>query len=114
MRILVVEDDAKLVRALRRGLVQEGYDVDAASTGDTALEMAADQDYDGTFRFNGTAADEDVTAGVDRPRRRRQPGQLAGRAVHGPALDEAGRVVAELAGALHQEANPVLVAEPAR
>jgi two-component system, OmpR family, response regulator len=46
MRILVVEDDVKLVRALRRGLVQEGYEVDAANTGDAALEMAGDQDYD--------------------------------------------------------------------
>ena len=47
-------------------------------------------------------ADEDVTAGVDRPRRRRQAGQLAGGAVDGPALDEAGRVVAELAGIVRQ------------
>jgi two-component system, OmpR family, response regulator len=46
MRILVVEDDVKLVRALRRGLVQEGYEVEVANTGDAALEMAVDQDYD--------------------------------------------------------------------
>jgi two-component system, OmpR family, response regulator len=46
MRLLVVEDDRKLSRALRRGLEQEGYGVDAADNGDTALELASEHEYD--------------------------------------------------------------------
>ena len=46
MRLLLVEDDAKLVRALRRGLEREGHDVDVAYEGDSALALAADADYD--------------------------------------------------------------------
>jgi two-component system OmpR family response regulator len=46
MRVLVVEDDAKLVRALARGLAQEGYVVDVACTGDEALAQAAQHDYE--------------------------------------------------------------------
>jgi DNA-binding response OmpR family regulator len=45
VRLLIVEDDAKLVRALRRGLDQEGYAVDVARTGDEGLEMATTEDY---------------------------------------------------------------------
>jgi DNA-binding response OmpR family regulator len=45
MRILVVEDDAKLVRALRRGLLLEGYEVDVASSGDDGLVQATTHDY---------------------------------------------------------------------
>jgi two-component system OmpR family response regulator len=46
MRLLLVEDDRKLVRALERGLCAEGYDVDAAYTGEDALLQAGQQDYD--------------------------------------------------------------------
>jgi two-component system, OmpR family, response regulator len=46
MRLLIVEDDAKLVRALRVGLEREGYEVDAAETGDAALALADESDYD--------------------------------------------------------------------
>ena len=46
MRILVVEDDAKLVRALRRGLEHEGYAVDVAGSGDDGLALATAQAYD--------------------------------------------------------------------
>jgi two-component system OmpR family response regulator len=45
MRVLLVEDDVKLVRALRRGLEREGYAVDVASTGGEALSQASDADY---------------------------------------------------------------------
>jgi two-component system, OmpR family, response regulator len=44
-RLLVVEDDAKLARALRRGLEHEGYVVDVAETGEAALSRATDEDY---------------------------------------------------------------------
>lgn len=46
MRVLVVEDDVKLVRALQRGLQREGYVVDLAVTGDEALAQASSYDYD--------------------------------------------------------------------
>jgi two-component system, OmpR family, response regulator len=46
MRLLVVEDDAKLVRALERGLGQEGYAVDVARTGDDGLSRATAHEYD--------------------------------------------------------------------
>jgi DNA-binding response OmpR family regulator len=45
-RLLLVEDDTKLVRALRVGLEREGYAVDAAETGDVALDLATANDYD--------------------------------------------------------------------
>jgi two-component system OmpR family response regulator len=45
MRILVVEDDIKLVRVLRRGLEREGYEVDVASTGNAGLVQATTHDY---------------------------------------------------------------------
>jgi two-component system OmpR family response regulator len=46
MRLLVVEDDVKLARALERGLQREGYAVDLADTGDDALSQAITNDYD--------------------------------------------------------------------
>jgi two-component system OmpR family response regulator len=46
MRLLVVEDDAKLVRALERGLGQEGYAVDVARTGDDGIAQASAHEYD--------------------------------------------------------------------
>jgi two-component system OmpR family response regulator len=46
MRLLVVEDDVKLARALERGLQREGYAVDLADTGDDALSRATENDYD--------------------------------------------------------------------
>ncbi len=46
MRILVVEDDDKLCRALERGLGQEGYAVDIARSGQDGLSCALTTDYD--------------------------------------------------------------------
>jgi two-component system OmpR family response regulator len=46
MRLLIVEDDTKLVRALTLGLEREGYLVDAAETGDAALALAEANEYD--------------------------------------------------------------------
>ncbi|HEY3992561.1 MAG TPA: response regulator transcription factor [Ktedonobacteraceae bacterium] len=39
VRILVIEDEKELARALRRGLVTQGYEVLLASTGEEALTM---------------------------------------------------------------------------
>jgi two-component system OmpR family response regulator len=46
VRVLLVEDDAKLQRALERGLHREGYAIDAVGTGDEALLRATTHDYD--------------------------------------------------------------------
>jgi DNA-binding response OmpR family regulator len=45
VRVLLVEDDVKLVRALRRGLGLEGYAVDVARSGDEGLSLATEEDY---------------------------------------------------------------------
>ena len=46
MRILVVEDDARMAELLRRGLVHDRHFVDVASDGLTGLERAQSQPYD--------------------------------------------------------------------
>jgi two-component system, OmpR family, response regulator len=46
MRLLVAEDDAKLARALAKGMRHEGYAVDIADTADDALTYARVWDYD--------------------------------------------------------------------
>ncbi len=46
MRLLLVEDDAKLSATLARGLRAEGYAVDVAVTGEGALFQARVHDYD--------------------------------------------------------------------
>ncbi len=46
MRVLVVEDEIKMARAVRRGLEREGYAVDVAAEGHDALHHATENDYD--------------------------------------------------------------------
>ena len=46
MRVLLVEDELKMARAVRRGLEQEGYAVDAVSDGEDALHRVLYRDYD--------------------------------------------------------------------
>jgi len=46
MRVLQVEDEIKMARAVRRGLEQEGYAVDVAPDGEEAVFQAAETDYD--------------------------------------------------------------------
>ena len=46
MRILLVEDEIKMSRAIRRGLEREGYAVDAALDGNDGLHRATEWDYD--------------------------------------------------------------------
>lgn len=46
MRILLVEDEVKMARAIRRGLEQEGYAVDVCTDGDDALYRGIENDYD--------------------------------------------------------------------
>jgi two-component system OmpR family response regulator len=47
MRLLLVEDDPKLSQALARGLRAEGYAVDHAADGESALLQAGVYEYDG-------------------------------------------------------------------
>ena len=46
MRLLLVEDDQELSRAVEHALATEGYTVDAVSTGAGALFLAGEADYD--------------------------------------------------------------------
>ncbi|WP_203757784.1 response regulator transcription factor [Cellulomonas chitinilytica] len=46
MRVLVVDDERGLVRALHRGLSAEGFAVDVAFDGETGLQLATDHEYD--------------------------------------------------------------------
>jgi two-component system OmpR family response regulator len=46
MKILVVEDEPKMLRAIRRGLEREGYAVDTAADGDDALSFGTEYEYD--------------------------------------------------------------------
>lgn len=46
MRVLLVEDNARLVQSLALGLREEGFEVDSASTGAVALARAARADLD--------------------------------------------------------------------
>lgn len=46
MRVLVVEDEMKMARALHRGLENEGYVVVSVDTGDDAVFWAAEQEFD--------------------------------------------------------------------
>jgi two-component system OmpR family response regulator len=46
MRVLVVEDDAKIASFVVRGLKQAGYAVDHAPDGETGLALAQSTDYD--------------------------------------------------------------------
>jgi len=46
MRILVVEDDQKILHALKRGLERQSYAVDIASDGSEGLQMATNEPYD--------------------------------------------------------------------
>jgi two-component system, OmpR family, response regulator len=46
MRILVVEDSAKMAGLLRKGLLREGYAVDVVESGQDAIWMATEHDYD--------------------------------------------------------------------
>jgi DNA-binding response OmpR family regulator len=46
MRLLVVEDEPKMARMLRRGLTEEGHEVDVCASGEAALRQALDVPYD--------------------------------------------------------------------
>jgi two-component system, OmpR family, response regulator len=45
MRVLVVEDEARMARLIKRGLEEEGHAVDVASSGPDGLWMATENEY---------------------------------------------------------------------
>src|SRR5450756_2203538 len=47
MRILVVDDDRAILKLIARGLHDEAYAVDTASTGEEARTLALVNEYDG-------------------------------------------------------------------
>jgi two-component system OmpR family response regulator len=46
VRVLVVEDEARMATLLQRGLREEGYSVDIASNGTDGLWLGCEQEYD--------------------------------------------------------------------
>jgi DNA-binding response OmpR family regulator len=46
MRVLIIEDDQRLARLIKRVLGEERYDADIAADGDTGLELALRGSYD--------------------------------------------------------------------
>ncbi len=46
MRVLIIEDEHKIARALQKALEQETYAVDVSFTGDDGLAMASTEPYD--------------------------------------------------------------------
>jgi DNA-binding response OmpR family regulator len=46
MRLLLVEDEARLAEVVRRGLIEHSYAVDLAGTSAQALDLAAANEYD--------------------------------------------------------------------
>jgi DNA-binding response OmpR family regulator len=45
-RILIIEDEPKLLESLRQGLSQEGYDVHTAATGEDGFRLATREKFD--------------------------------------------------------------------
>lgn len=46
MRVLIIEDDRKIARAVKKGLEQETFAVDTASDYEEGLDLAVTEDYD--------------------------------------------------------------------
>ena len=46
MRVLLVEDEDKIAKAVKRGLELKGYAVDTVADADSGLSYAVDPDYD--------------------------------------------------------------------
>lgn len=46
MRILIIEDEAKTVNYLRKGLSEHGFTVDVATDGEDGLHLALTETYD--------------------------------------------------------------------
>ena len=49
MKVLVIEDEVRLARAIKEGLEQETYAVDLATNGDEGYQIASQSNYDLLF-----------------------------------------------------------------
>ena len=73
MKILVVEDEAKTVAYLRRGLTEHGYSVDDAANGEDGLHLALTGEYEAIVldmmlpRLDGVGVLEALRASRDTP-----------------------------------------------
>jgi len=74
MRILVVEDSAKMAGLLRKELERDGHAVDVTGSGDDATWMAVENDYDAIVLDVILDADRPSIDGFDVCRRARQAG----------------------------------------
>lgn len=74
MRILVVEDEVKIARTIKRGLELKGYAVDIVHDSDTGLSYACDADYDAIILDRMLPGSMD---GIEIARRARAEGQQA-------------------------------------
>jgi two-component system OmpR family response regulator len=83
MRILIVEDSAKMAGLLRTGLERQGYAVDVAGTGQDAVWLAAENPYDAIVldvileAGNASGASFPPVDGFEVCRRLRQAGRWA-------------------------------------
>lgn len=73
VKVLVVEDEAKTVDYLRRGLTEHGYSVDDATNGEDGLHLALTGDYEAIVldmmlpRLDGVSLLETLRASRDTP-----------------------------------------------
>lgn len=74
MRILLIEDDQKISKAVKKGLELRGYAVDAVFDAQTGLSYASDDDYDIIILDRMLPGGFD---GVELAQRARQSGQSA-------------------------------------
>ena len=72
MRLLLVEDDAKVRAFLRKGLSEEGFVVDLAADGSSGLELASSGSYDAAV-IDLMLPGLDGLSLIDELRRRRVP-----------------------------------------
>lgn len=70
MRLLVVDDNPKMARIIRQGLVENGYAVDVAHTGHEGEQMAATEPYDAVI-LDVMLPDQDGVQACTNLRRRR-------------------------------------------
>ena len=70
MRLLVVEDNPKMARIIRQGLIENGYAVDVAHTGHEGEQMAATEPYDAII-LDVMLPDQDGVQACANLRRRR-------------------------------------------
>jgi hypothetical protein len=64
MRLLVIEDEEKLARLVKRALVAERFSVDVANDGRAGLELTTTYDYDRVVFLSAKQADSSAEKGI--------------------------------------------------